>query len=171
MQKINLWLQKLNPIITLIGGAAVVLMMVQVSLDVFFRFVLNTPLPGTITIVAHYYMIIAIFLPLAYVEQTKKSISIELISGYFPPALNRFLTTFNHLFIAVTSYLIAYASFSVAIKNFHSKSSVMQGDYTIPTWPSYFILFLGVFLLGTYCFINFLTSLTGSSIQAEHDNE
>src|SRR5690606_31910606 len=110
----------------------------------------NRPLPGTISIVAHYYMIIAIFLPLAYVEQTKSSISIELISAYFPPAMNRFLSGFTLLFISVTSYLIAYVSYDVAIKNFNSKSAVMQGDYTIPTWPSYFILFVGVFLLGTY---------------------
>src|SRR5690606_32816786 len=118
MKKINAWLERINQLITLVGGAAVVLMMVHVSLDFVFRFTLNRPLPGTISIVAHYYMIIAIFLPLAYVEQTKSSISIELISAYFPPAMNRFLSGFTLLFISVTSYLIAYVSYDVAIKNF-----------------------------------------------------
>lgn len=160
MKKINAWLERINQFITLVGGAAVVLMMIHVSLDILFRFTLNRPLPGTISIVAHYYMIIAIFLPLAYVEQTKSSISIELISAYFPPAMNRFLSGFTLLFISITSYLIAYVSYDVAIRNFSSKSSVMQGDYTIPTWPSYFILFIGVFLLGTYCLVRFICNLT-----------
>lgn len=165
MKTINIWLEKINQLITLVGGAAVALMMIHVTLDIVFRFALNTPLPGTITIVAHYYMIIALFLPLAYVEQTKSSISIELISGYFPPALNRFLARFTHLFVALTSYLIAYVSFGVAVKNFHSGTSVMQGDYTIATWPSYFILFVGMGLLGTYCLVNFLLGQTGNSAE------
>src|SRR5690625_5127957 len=108
MVRFHNWLQKLNQLITLIGGAAVSLMMIQVSLDVLFRFLLNQPLPGTITVVSHYYMIIAIFLPLAFVEQTKKSITIELLSAYFPPTLNRFLSTFSQLFVSATAFMIAY---------------------------------------------------------------
>ena len=166
MKTFNAWLERINQFITLVGGAAVVLMMVHVSLDILLRYTLNRPLPGTITIVANYYMIIAIFLPLAYVEQTKSSISIELISGYFPPAMNQFLARFTQLFISATAYLIAYVSWGVAVKSFHSKTSVMQGDYTIPTWPSYFILFIGVFLLGTYCLVNFLRGCT-DHVQAQ----
>jgi len=171
MVRFHNWLQKLNQLITLIGGAAVSLMMIQVSLDVLFRYLLNQPLPGTITVVSHYYMIIAIFLPLAFVEQTKKSISIELLSNYFPPTFNRFLSIFSQLFISATAFMIAYTSFGVAIRHFHSKTSVMQGDYTIPTWPSYFILFVGVTLLGTYCLINFLLEMTRKSPQLESTND
>lgn len=171
MKSINAWLGKINQFITLVGGAAVVLMMVHVSLDILLRYTMSKPLPGTITIVAHYYMIVAIFLPLAYVEQTKSSISIELISGYFPPAMNRFMHGFTQLFIAATAYLIAYVSWGVAVKNFQSKTSVMQGDYTIPTWPSYFILFIGVLLLGTYCLVNFLQGITGGATQQGEGNE
>lgn len=163
MKTINAWLEGTNQIITLVGGAAVVLMMVHVSLDILFRFTMNMPLPGTISIVAHYYMIIAIFLPLAYVEQSKASISIELISGYFPPAMNRVLRSFTQLFISATSFLIAYAAWEVAMRNYASKAAVMQGDYTIPTWPSYFMLFFGVALLGTYSIVNFLRSLSRDS--------
>lgn len=171
MKTINEWLERANQFITLVGGAAVVLMMVHVSLDIVLRYTMSRPLPGTITIVAHYYMIIAIFLPLAYVEQTKSSISIELISAYFPPAMNRFLSGFTQLFIAATAYLIAYASWGVAVKSFQSKTAVMQGDYTIPTWPSYFLLFIGVFLLGTYCLVNVLRGATAEAPQSGDGNE
>ncbi len=171
MIRFHRWLQKLNQIITLIGGAAVSLMMLQVSLDVLMRFLFNQPLPGTITIVSHYYMIIAIFLPLAFVEQTKKSISIELLSNYFPAKFNRFLNIFSHLFVSASAFILAYTSFGVSIRHFHSKTSVMQGDFTIPTWPSYFILFIGVTLLGIYCLINFLLELTSQSPRQEVAND
>ena len=87
MKSIELLLRKINQLITLIGGAAIALMMLHITADIIARFFLNTPLPGTITVVAHYYMIIAIFLPLAYTEQCKASISVELISGYFSPRI------------------------------------------------------------------------------------
>lgn len=171
MGNINSFLRKINRIITLIGGAAISLMMIQVTLDVFFRFAINKPLPGTITIVAHYYMIIAIFLPLAYVEQTKSSICIELISSKFSDGFNKFLASFTNLFIAITGFLIGYVSYGVALKNFASKTSVMQGDYTIPTWPSYFVLCFSMFLLGTYCLVSFLMSFTSEKKQLETSDE
>src|SRR5690625_7463919 len=95
----------------------------------------------------------ALCLPLALVYQSKKTIIIEQMSAYFTTTLNRFLSTFSQLFVSATAFMIAYTSFGVAVRHFHSKTSIMQGDYTIPTWPSYFILFVGVTLLGIYCLI------------------
>lgn len=156
MNHIEILLKKINQVITLIGGAAIALMMIHVTADIVARFFINKPLPGTITFVAHYYMIIAIFLPLAYTEQCKAAISVELISGFFSPKMNRFVDMFGSLFVSVTAFLITYVSWGVALKNLASKTSVMQGDYTIPTWPSYFILCFGASLLGVYCLVKFL---------------
>ncbi len=156
MNHIEILLKKINQVITLIGGAAIALMMIHVTADIVARFFINKPLPGTITFVAHYYMIIAIFLPLAYTEQCKAAISVELISGFFSPKMNRFVDMFGSLFVSVTAFLITYVSWGVALKNLASKTSVMQGDYTIPTWPSYFILCFGAGLLGVYCLVKFL---------------
>lgn len=157
MRHLELILDKINQLITLIGGAAIALMMIHITLDIIFRFFLNSPLPGTITIVAHYYMIIAIFLPLAYTEQVKASISVEILTNIFPKKIQKLFEKVSYFFITIISYLITYVSFGVAMKNFHSKTSVMQGDYTIATWPSYFILCFGVFLLGTYTLVKLLT--------------
>ncbi len=159
MNHIEILLKKINQVITLIGGAAIALMMIHVTADIVARFFINKPLPGTITFVAHYYMIIAIFLPLAYTEQCKAAISVELISGFFSPKMNRFVDMFGSLFVSVTAFLITYVSWGVALKNLASKTSVMQGDYTIPTWPSYFILCFGAGLLGVYCLVKFLLYL------------
>lgn len=160
MNSIDTLLKKINQVITLIGGAAIALMMIHITADIIARFFINKPLPGTITFVAHYYMIIAIFLPLAYTEQCRASISVELISGFFSPKMNKFVDMFGSLFVSITAFLITYVSWGVALKNFSSKTSVMQGDFTIPTWPSYFILCFGAGLLGIYCLVKFLRYLT-----------
>ena len=160
MNSIDTLLKKINQVITLIGGAAIALMMINITADIIARFFINKPLPGTITFVAHYYMIIAIFLPLAYTEQCRASISVELISGFFSAKMNKFVDMFGSLFVSITAFLITYVSWGVALKNFSSKTSVMQGDFTIPTWPSYFILCFGAGLLGIYCLVKFLRYLT-----------
>ena len=169
MDKVELFLKKTNQIITLIGGTAIALMMLHITADIIARFFINKPLPGTITFVAHYYMIIAIFLPLAYTEQCKASISVELISSFFPKKMNKLIEIFGNLFVSTTAFLITYVSWGVAIKNFQSKTSVMQGDFTIPTWPSYFILCFGAGLLGIYCLVKFIQCLInkGNNQQTE----
>lgn len=157
MKYIETFLNKANTVITFLGGLAITLMMVHVTLDVLARFLLNTPLPGTITIVAHYYMLIAIFLPLAYTEQTQASISVEILATKFSEGAQRRLNGWTHLLVSVTAFLITTEAFKVSLKNYHSNTSVMQGDYTIITWPSYFILCAGTGLLGIYCLLRFLT--------------
>ncbi len=157
MKGIERLLNKLNQMTTLIGGAAIALMMIHITVDIVARFFFNQPLPGTITIVAHYYMIIAIFLPLAYTEQKKSSISVELLSSFFSDKVDSYVTQFSRLFVSLTAFLVTYVSWEVAVKNFVSKTAVMQGDYTIPTWPNYFILCFGCALLGVYCLVKFLS--------------
>ena len=58
-------LARTTSLATLIAGIAIALMMLHVSLDVAFRYLLGAPLPGTLTIVTYYYMVIAAFVPLA----------------------------------------------------------------------------------------------------------
>lgn len=158
MTRVETALQKVNQIVALLGGFIIAIMMIHISADIIARFFLNKPLPGTITIVAHYYMIAAIFLPLAYTEQIKASIIVDLLSKFFSERVNKCLELFSYLLIAVTALTIAYVSWDVALKNFALKTSVMQGDYTIPTWPSYFIFCGGCVLLGIYCLAQLFVS-------------
>ncbi|WP_416391404.1 TRAP transporter small permease [Alloalcanivorax xenomutans] len=73
MYALGRWLSKITNLMTVIGGLAIALMMLHVTADVVGRFVFGTPIPGTITIVSHYYMIVAAFVPLAYAEQKKRT--------------------------------------------------------------------------------------------------
>ncbi|AKV98161.1 TRAP-type C4-dicarboxylate transport system, small permease component [Marinobacter sp. DSM 26671] len=162
MKYLETLINKINKIVTFLGGLAIAFMMIHISLDILARFLFNTPLPGTITIVAHYYMLIAIFLPLAYAEQTNSSIAVEILTTKFSHKTQHRLNGWTYLLISATAFVMTSEAFKVAIKNYHSNTSVMQGDYTIITWPSYFILCAGTFLLGSYCLLRFLSFLTRS---------
>src|SRR5699024_11037366 len=65
--------------LVMIAGLVLVLMVVHVTLDVLGKYFFNAPLPGTAEIVASYYMIAAVFLPLAYIEVVNRPIMVEIL--------------------------------------------------------------------------------------------
>ena len=70
--------------VALAGGVAVVLMTVHVTADVLFRHAFNRPLPGTLTMVTYFYMVIAAFAPLVFVERRGAHISVEVFTSSMP---------------------------------------------------------------------------------------
>ena len=75
----------------LFAGILIILMMIHVAVDVFCRIVLNAPLYGTLEIVAGYYMVAVVFLPLAYVSGGEGHIFIELFTSKLPFCREEFL--------------------------------------------------------------------------------
>ena len=52
----------------LLGGVAMLLMMIQITADVFMKHFFNQPITGTLEMVSFYYMTGIIFLPFAYIQ-------------------------------------------------------------------------------------------------------
>ena len=71
--------EKLTQLLAWVSGLVILLMMIHVMIDVLGKYLFNAPLPGTAEVVAAYYMIGAVFLPLAYVEAAGGSIVVEVI--------------------------------------------------------------------------------------------
>ena len=84
MTRISRFLSTCATCTSVLAGAAVALMMVQVTLDVAMRHLFGSPLPGTLTIVSYYYMVIAAFVPLALAEQRDAHISVEFVTDLMP---------------------------------------------------------------------------------------
>lgn len=145
---------------TVISGLAIAVMMVHIVLDVVLRNVFNYPLPGTITIVSYYYMAIAVFMPLAFAEQKSAHISVEVITELMPAGVQRHLAGWMLLFSAVIFALMTVRSWEEAVGKYGIKASVVQGEDSLPIWPTYFFLPVGcllMFLVVVYKFIVYLT--------------
>ena len=91
MKRISRFLSTCATCTSVLAGAAVALMMVQVTLDVAMRHLFGSPLPGTLTIVSYYYMVIAAFVPLALAEQREAHISVEFVTDLMPKGVQRHL--------------------------------------------------------------------------------
>lgn len=149
------------------GAASVIacvlcgIMALHIAIEAFSRTVLDNPLPGTVAIVSHYYMIAVTFLPLALVEKRDASVSVEILVQRFPTAAQRACQLFGYMISASAFCLLAYVSWKEAMRRYEVGTYVMESGYEITLWPTYFMPSLG-FGLATIVLINkILRHLTG----------
>lgn len=128
----------------LIGITAICLlaMMVHVSADVIMKALFNSPVPGTIEVVARYYMVAAIFLPLPLVELRNSAISVDLFFDMFGAAGQRLLTVIAYVGQAVFFSLLAYRTFGDAL-HAYAIGEAVEGLVRVTVWPASFFLPLG----------------------------
>jgi TRAP-type C4-dicarboxylate transport system permease small subunit len=133
----------LSNMLLYLAAAALVLMMLHVSLDVAGKYIFLSPIRGTAEIVADYYMIAAVFLPLAYMELTDQPIVAELFYKMAPDRFKFVLLIIAHIFSLIFYALLAWYSLGVAINAYEiGQYAVTFGKVIV--WPSKFFLPLGL---------------------------
>lgn len=155
-------LAAITNITTVIGGLAIALMMLHVTLAVAARYLLGTPLPGTMTIVSYYYMIIAAYIPLAYAEQKEAHISVEVLTEQLPAGVQRHLAGWGLLLSATVFTVLTWRTWIEAVGKYSDGASVVQGNASIIIWPTYFVLPIGFALMALVAVYKFLLYLTGA---------
>ncbi len=142
-------LAMLSRALAVVGGIAVFLMMIHVSADVLSKYIFNRPIVGTLEIVSHYYMVAAIFLPLAAIERTRGHIFVELFTLRLPPRVVLALDAFACLLGAVFAGMIAWRSTIEALRRTRSGEMIDAVYYQILVWPTRWLVPLGtaVFML------------------------
>ncbi|MFC1885877.1 TRAP transporter small permease subunit [Thermodesulfobacteriota bacterium] len=130
---------KISNLFEYAAAAVVLLMMLHIVFDVLAKFVFTSPLPGTLIVVANYYMVAAVYLPLAFVELRKESIAVDLFYQWFPPSMKYLATLFGTLCSIVFFSILTYQSYGDAIKAL-SIGEFVDGTFLVITWPSRFFL-------------------------------
>tara|TARA_A100001391_G_scaffold151462_7_gene109165 strand:- start:8111 stop:8689 length:579 start_codon:yes stop_codon:yes gene_type:complete len=162
MYRLGRWLSSLTDFTTLIGGLAIALMMLHITADVVLRFLFSSPIPGTITYVSNYYMVVAAFVPLAYAEKLDAHVSVEVVVERLPRRLQRHLA---HWLLPVSATVLGFMTVKTwdeAVTKFQSGAALVEGGTTIITWPGYFVLPLGLGLMVLVLVYKFLVYLTGA---------
>lgn len=139
-----------SDIAALIAGLVIVVMMLHISADVFFKYFLNAPIAGTLEIVSAYYMVAVVFLPLAYVTRTEGHITVELFTRNLPASKRAGLEAV----IGVVGFVyMATFTWQTAISALNS-TAINEGwetaDDIITVWPSRWLLPIGCALMTVY---------------------
>ncbi len=144
-----------------IGALCVVLMMLHVTADVLGRFLFNAPLTGTIVIVAHFYMVILVFIALGVAEEKRAHISVEIVSDLLPrPAQSGLSVIAGALTVAVIS-LVMIGGYTEALTQTRRGASMEQGAVLISIWQGYWAVPIGAGLMIAIAGYRVVTTITG----------
>lgn len=140
-------MQRLTDFLTnalgLIAGAAMALMMIHVMADVVGKYAFSQPVPSTAEVVANYYMIAGVFLPLAWVEAKNGAIVVELFYDMVGPFLQTIMIAIGRLFTAAFYAGLGWFSWDVAMRAYRINET-LDGIWRVTVWPAKFMLPLGL---------------------------
>lgn len=154
-----------------IAGAALVLMMLQICIDVAGNAFLSTPLPLTNAIVTQYYMIAVAYLPLAATEYRRAHVGVDLVVNQLPTGLRRALDTIVQLLCLGIYSALAAQAWQLATERFARNSFLMEQSTRVSTWPSYFIIPVGFGLVAALLALRLVFRLLGRPDPAPHKAE
>ncbi|APZ55241.1 TRAP transporter small permease [Salipiger abyssi] len=143
------------------AGAFLLAMALHVCLDVAMKYFLNKPIPGTAEIVARYYMLAAVFLPLAFVELRNSGIAVDLFYNMFAPRWRRAMVALSYVGQMSFFSLLAYQSSLDALKSY-DKQEYIDGQIVVYIWPATFFLPIGLWLVAAMSLLRLAQTLIRS---------
>lgn len=161
MNFVGILLSRIVAVTTIVGAAAVVLMIVQISVDVFLINLFSTSLPATGAIVANYYMAAISFLPVALAEKLDKHIAVDAFYNILPAWLQKWNLLAVRLVVAIATGGAAYGFLLDAVHKYQNNSYVLELDVRVPDWPGYFMLPIGFGLWSLINIYKVVASLAG----------
>jgi TRAP-type C4-dicarboxylate transport system permease small subunit len=139
-------LERVSTLVAWIGGVALILMMLHISVEVVARYVFNSPLHGTVEIVSAYYMVAVVFLPLAMIERLNGHIVVELVTQHLPRRAQSILIGLVALVSASYFAVFAWRTWGDALKKYAVGEQAL-GTVAITVWPTRFYLPIGCGLI------------------------
>ncbi len=133
-------------LLTWIGGVALLLMMLHITADVTARFLFNSPLHGTVEIVPTYYMVAAVFLPLAMIERLNAHIVVELVSQHLPRRAQEIQIALVALVSAAYFGAFTWQTWGDAVQKYEVREMSL-GNVAVTVWPTRFYVPIGCGLI------------------------
>jgi TRAP-type C4-dicarboxylate transport system permease small subunit len=140
-----------------IAGTALLWMMVQVTLDSFMRYVLDSPLHGTVELISAYHMMIVVFFTLAYVTRRRGHIIVTMFTRKLPPrVIDGLERIVNVLTIAVLVAMIWMTGEEAIFRTIEGEAWD-AGDVVVSVWPSRWVAPIGCAVMALWLVIDTLS--------------
>lgn len=134
-------------ILVALGGAALLIMMLHITLEVVLRSAFNITVPGTLEIVSFYYMVFAVFAGLALVALVNEQVIVEVFLNWLPHRIMLFVDGVAALLGAGYAGLLVYGGVLEAKSAMKFNEMVAIRGFDVPIWPSRWIAVVGLVLI------------------------
>lgn len=165
--------KRLTDVFILIAGAGLFMMMLHVVLDVLARALFRVALPGTIEVVSSYYMVMAVFLPLAMVQRRHAHIMVSLFTEWMSPRAVYRLDTLVRIVFALAAIGFAYVTAEAAFDKTIIQEKIVTPDGFVLVWVSRWLLPISAVALAIVllCQIAGLAGARGGQGDPKNHNE
>ncbi len=154
-------------VMTSVAGFLMMAMMTHIVLDVLFKWLLNSPIDGTLEIVSHYYMVGLIYLPLSYVQSRGSHIVAEIFTQNLAARARAILEGGIGLFLFVYVVLFVLTSGREAIEKTIENEFLEATESFIIIWPTRWFVTLGFAVMGLYAIFQAVKSLRSATSGGE----
>lgn len=144
----------------LLGAACALLalMMLHVTADVVGRFLFNTPIIGTLETVSYYYMVGAIFLPLAWVERRGEHIRVDLFAQRLPRTIQLALYVLACAAGLAFIGMMFWQSLHDAMRS-TARAETIMSNFMFYIWPARWFLPVGLGVMALAILLNAIKAL------------
>ncbi len=143
-------LRKLGEGLAIAGGVAMVLMMLHIVADVATKYLFNDPIDGTTEIVAAYYMVAVVFLPLAYVTFAEGHLIVELFTARLSGRPLAALVGCAGLVTLLYLLFFIYHTGVEAVRRTREGEAWETSVDLVAVWPSRWFLTVGLAAMALY---------------------
>ncbi|MEB8387218.1 TRAP transporter small permease [Rhodobacteraceae bacterium KMM 6894] len=140
-------IRALSNILVVVGGIALVLMMVQTVADVVADQFFSSPIPGNLEVISVYHMVLVVFLPLAFVELRHEHIHVDLLYQLMPRLMQRIILVLGYLLCSGFFGILTWRTWGDAMRAL-SKNEMLMGNVYVIIWPAKFVLPIGFGAIG-----------------------
>lgn len=145
MQIFSAWLGRLALWLLLLGTVGMIAAMLVGVADVVGTEFLGRPLLGTLEFTEST-MVLVVFGALAYAQERRAHIRVELLYSYVGPRGKSFMEAVTHIVAFIFFALVAWQGYGELLYSWEIKESTM-GSVRFPLYPARTLLLLGVWLL------------------------
>ena len=150
-------------------SAIIFVMITHVTLDVLSRYLLNHPLAGTAEVVANYYMVAIVFLPIAALELRDRHFSADVFPDLASSRTRRGLAILACLLSAGITAILAWRSWLIAVEKTADAEFLQAAQSLLPIWPARWFLVVGFAMMFVASCIRLIALLTNYVIPNESD--
>jgi len=150
---------RITGFIALLGGCLIVVMMVQVSLDVFLKYTIAKPIPSTLELVSAYYMVALVWLPLGAVTRDHEHLEVELFTQHLSERPLTYFKLFGCTVGAIYAGFMCWEGLQEAIHKTHIGEVWETATFDIPVWAARWFYPIGTFFASLYLTIYALDNL------------
>jgi TRAP-type C4-dicarboxylate transport system permease small subunit len=144
MIRIVSFLPKFTKMFGVLAAFSILLIMIMVSADVFFRYVFNSPIIGAMEF-SLMLMIAVIYLGLGYTEISNRHIVIDLFYKKLNIKYQHIISKINCIILLTISSILFWHSFADFLYSYEI-NEILPGMASFPKYPSKLCLSLGVLI-------------------------